>query len=147
MLCSPPIREINQQLHPFKPLYLELLPGVRGYVYLLVSIPNPKVCYFGETDNLKWSLRLHNINVGYGDIQTRPTRLHPCIGSLCLCGFEVPELGQDIERRKDFFDSLQHFDISRDREYAYGMMKDEVICWNLMGLKSLVLVRCGELVE
>jgi hypothetical protein len=133
------------QLHPFKPLYRELPPGDHGYVYLLVSIPKPKICYIGETDNLKSCLRRHN--TGYGDIQTQPTSLHPWGVYAFVCGFEVPEVGQDVERRKNFFDGTRHLDIGHGPEYAYHLMKEQVSCWNLMGFTSLVLVKCGEVIN
>jgi hypothetical protein len=142
VLSTPCLREINLQIHPFLPLYRELPAGSRSYVYLLVSITNPRICYVGETDDLKQCLRRHN--TGYGDTRTRPTNLHPWGVYAFVCGFEIPDVGADTERRREFLNSVQHSDLTRGPEFMYGLIRDEVSRWNLLGFKSLVLVKCGE---
>jgi predicted GIY-YIG superfamily endonuclease len=65
VLTSPPQRIITEQANPFLPIRREIPNVAQGYVYLLVCIHEPYVCYVGETGrSLMLRLREHNSGVG-----------------------------------------------------------------------------------
>ncbi|CAG0890579.1 unnamed protein product [Cyprideis torosa] len=49
VLTSPPQRIITDQANPFIPIRREIPNATGGYVYLLVCIHEPNLCYVGET--------------------------------------------------------------------------------------------------
>jgi hypothetical protein len=143
VMSQPRIREINLDVHPFKPMYRELPTASCGYIYLLCSIAQSHYCYLGECDNLRQSLRRHN--TGYGDEQTQPTHLHPWGVFAFICGFEADDdvtIGQ--QRRHDFLLSLPSA-IGVGPETVYGSLRDQVADWHERGMTSLVIVKCGSL--
>ena len=143
-MSHPTVREIDLNLHPFKPFYRELPSATCGYVYLLASIPDSTQCYVGETENLKQRLREHN--TGYGPEETRPTILHPWGVFAFVCGFELEELNLGIQRRKNFLDVLMlTLDRHRGPEFIYNRMRALVEDYNSDDQHPLVIVKCGQL--
>jgi len=138
VLSHPAVREVRMQLSPYMPLYCELPTTSCGYVYEIVSIANSRICYVGETDDLKKCLREHN--TGYGVEQTRPTILHPWGVYAFVCRFECddPELG--VRRRKSFLAALR-LDLSLGPDAVYSSLLAEV---QRCRAENLVIVKCGE---
>jgi predicted GIY-YIG superfamily endonuclease len=65
VLTSPPQRIITDQANPFIPIRREIPNATGGYVYLLVCIHEPNLCYVGETGrSLILRLREHNSGTG-----------------------------------------------------------------------------------
>jgi hypothetical protein len=141
----PPVREIRMELHPFLPFYRELPSACCGYVYLLVSIPDPHRCFIGEADDLKKCLREHN--TGYGAVATRSTEFHPWGVFAFICGFQYHGIDQQsaVHERQMFFSELR-VNLEHGPEYVYLELKEavDVHARRHNARDQLVIVKCGE---
>jgi len=134
--------DISMNSHPFLPLYRQLPTTTCGYVYLIVSVPTPSLCFIDEATDIRQSLRKHN--TGYGNDKTRPTALHPWCVYAFVCGFEQLNDGHD-ESRICFYHEVKDRDISAGPDHAYKILQDKVDEWRYRGHKELIIVKCGEL--
>lgn len=90
--------EVDLDVHPFRPVDVELPYDNTGYSYLLVSLRHPNATYIGQTNNIRRRLREHNS--GYGAIQTRDSRLRPWALLTLVCGFDGDrQAQQEFEQR------------------------------------------------
>jgi hypothetical protein len=135
-------REVQQERHPFLPLYRELPSATCGYVYLLASLKVRGRCYIGETMDLKRCLRQHN--TGYGADETRNTECHPWGVFAFVFGFEH-EMVENVEELRHEFASEWTGMVSprQNVEAVYTAGKEIADQWVRRGF-SLTIVKCGQ---
>jgi len=110
---------------------------------MLVSLSAAGTFYFGETDNLKRSLRKHNS--GYGDEITKNTDLHPFGVFAFISGFDGQTVVSPIEIRHDFFELLRRrISSGLTLSAAYDTCVDFANEYSLRESVQLVVVKCGE---
>ena len=76
---------VDLELHPFRPIDVELPTDVTGYCYVLSSLRHPDVSYIGETSRL--GRRIDEHNSGSGSLQTASVHLRPWILLCFVAGF------------------------------------------------------------
>jgi hypothetical protein len=90
-----PVRVVDQQNHPYRPIDIELPMDNTGCCYILVSCQDTSVTYIGETSNLPARIDAHNS--GHGSHQTQSEYLRPWGVLAYVVGFEG-----NVAKRKAF---------------------------------------------
>ena len=100
---------IDQNIHPFRPIDIQLPDDGTGVVYIIISCQYPDISYIGQTINLSRRIDQHNSRCG--SYQTSSVELQPWLLLAYVAGF-----GNSVSKRKAFESQWKQ---ARERESAH----------------------------